>query len=283
MNAWLPREQADRLRAIPLEAVLRCVGAQPDRHDRNKWHTAVGTLSVTAAKFINWSRGTGGGGAIDLVIHLKGLRFHEALDWLASQFVGATALTSNPPAPRPALQLPPPDPNQLERVERYLTFQRGIAPALVLSLIKSGVLYADSRANAVFLLLGKANVPAGAELRGPTPCQWRGMAPGSRKDLGFFSVPAADPKPTIILCESAIDALSCSLLFPHSRCISTSGARPSPAWLAPLIAHASEVHCGFDADSTGDHMASQMIAVHPSIRRLRPSLHDWNDVLRSEA
>ncbi len=283
MSTGLLRAQADRLRAIPLEAVLRCVGAQPDLHDRHKWHTSVGTLSVTAAKFINWSRGTGGGGAIDLVIHLKGLRFLEALEWLASHCPSAPALTSAAPAPRPALQLPPPDPQQLERVERYLTVQRGIAPALVLSLIKSGVLYADARANAVFLLLGNANSPVGAELRGTTPCQWRGMAPGSRKDLGFFSVPAADPKPTIILCESAIDALSCALLFPHARGISTSGARPSPAWLASLIAHAAEVHCGFDADATGDHMAAQMIAVHPSIRRLRPSLHDWNDVLRSAA
>jgi hypothetical protein len=28
-------------------------------------------------------------------------------------------------------------------------------------------------------------------------------------------------------------------------------------------------------------MAAQMIALHPSLRRLRPSRHDWNDVLES--
>jgi hypothetical protein len=28
-------------------------------------------------------------------------------------------------------------------------------------------------------------------------------------------------------------------------------------------------------------MAAQMIAFHPSLRRLRPSQHDWNDILRS--
>ena len=28
-------------------------------------------------------------------------------------------------------------------------------------------------------------------------------------------------------------------------------------------------------------MAEQMIALHPSLRRLRPSQHDWNDILKS--
>ena len=59
---------AQRLRAIPLETVLSHCGAQPDRYDPHKWHTSAGVLSVTAAKFINWSSHASGGGAIDLVI-----------------------------------------------------------------------------------------------------------------------------------------------------------------------------------------------------------------------
>jgi hypothetical protein len=43
------------------------------------------------------------------------------------------------------------------------------------------------------------------------------------------------------------------------------------------------VYCAFDSDHTGDAMAEQMIALHPAIRRLRPDLHDWNDLLRSRA
>jgi hypothetical protein len=41
------------------------------------------------------------------------------------------------------------------------------------------------------------------------------------------------------------------------------------------------VYCGFDSDATGDVIAEQMIAFHPSLRRLRPSQHDWNDILKS--
>ncbi len=43
-----------------------------------------------------------------------------------------------------------------------------------------------------------------------------------------------------------------------------------------------QVCCGFDADPTGDDMARAMIALHPQVRRLRPRLADWNDVLRDQ-
>jgi hypothetical protein len=284
MNDWARREQADRLRGLPLEAVLRSLGAEPDRHDKYKWHTPAGTVSVCGAKFMNWSRGVGGGGAIDLVIQVKDLGFIDALDWLARQVVGAVPSAPTVVAPRPAWRLPSADSSHLHGVRSYLADQRGIAPATIDALIRSGVLYADARANAVFLLLGDDNIPVGAELRGTTARSWRGMAPGSRKNSGFFSIPASPSlPPTIVLCESAIDAISCRALHPHCRCISTAGARPNPAWLPLLLAHASDVYCGFDADPTGDDMAAAIIARHPSVKRLRPARHDWNDVLRSQA
>jgi len=293
MTWW--RQEADRLRALPLPAVLQALGAAPDRHDKHKWHTAAGVLSVHGAKFINWNRGHGGGGAIDLVMQVQDLRFIEALEWLARHFAAGASPASTPAIRNSALQLASPHPAHLPRVRRYLSEQRRIAAATIESLVARGVLYADARANAVFVLLGKGNKPVGAELRGTTERQWHGLAPGSRKDLGFFSV-AADPfliaclrasthrqAAPLVLCESAIDALSCSLLHPGHRCISTSGARPNPAWLATLAEQSSPVYCGFDADPTGDQMAAEMMALYPGVQRLRPALHDWNDVLRSRA
>jgi hypothetical protein len=165
-------------------------------------------------------------------------------------------------------------------VKHYLVQERAITPAMTDSLVTSGKLYADNRGNAVFLLLGKENTPVGAELRGTGPHRWRGMAPGSQKDLGYFSVQEQDAT-MVILCESAIDAISCFLLHPSSRCLSTSGARPHPRWLPTLLSQHLPVYCGFDSDATGDALAEQMIALHPSLRRLRPSQHDWNDILKS--
>ena len=72
-----------------MEKVLPLCGARPDHDDKRKWHTPAGVLSVTGAKFMNWNCGPGGGGAIDLVIHLNHLDFKAAVDWLAQHFPGA--------------------------------------------------------------------------------------------------------------------------------------------------------------------------------------------------
>ena len=277
------RDQADRLRAVPLEAVLLLCGAAPDRHDKHKWHTAAGTLSVCGPKFINWSRGVGGGGAIDLVIHLKNVGFHDALHWLADHFAGAAAAFAPAVAPvGTPLRLPAPDSSRIAGVRDYLASQRRIAPVIIEALGASGALYADARANAVFVLRSDAGASVGAELRGTAGGSWRGMAPGSRKDLGFFAV-GTPTAAKVILCESAIDAISAFQLDRGCRAISTSGARPNPAWLPALLSGAHQVVCGFDADPTGERMAAEMIALHPTVHRLRPPLHDWNDVLRAES
>ena len=286
MNGQLLRQKADHLRAIPLTTVLRAGGAQPDPHDPHKWHTPQGILSVNGAKFMNWSRGIGGGGAIDLVIHLYRCHFREALDWLDRQALAPPGPLDPGSAPRP-LTLPSPDPAQLAAVRYYLLGQRCLRPELIDPLIQSGSLYADHRANALFLLRGTDDTPVGAELRGTTAHPWRGMAPGSKKDSGFFAIPAVpfppqtDPNPAaILLCESAIDALSARILHPHLACVSTAGARPHPRWLGPLLQQGRTVYCGFDTDVTGETMAQAMIALHPAVQRLAPSDHDWNDVLR---
>jgi hypothetical protein len=97
------RERVDRVREIPLRSVLLAVGAQQDQSDKAKWHTPRGVISVTGCKFINWQSATGGGGAIDLVIHLHHLDFKGAMAWLCSRF---PAPLPTPPAgatPKPDL------------------------------------------------------------------------------------------------------------------------------------------------------------------------------------
>jgi hypothetical protein len=283
------RELAARLRTLPLEQVLPLCDAQPDRHDRRKWHTPAGTLSVSGSKFMNWTSGTGGGGAIDLVILLRRLNFKDAVDWLADHFSEgrppepvAPCLPTGRRTSASELRLPRPTPSQLPRVRDYLITQRRLPANLVDWLIASGSLYADARANAVFLLRDQHHLPVGAELRGTTELPWHGLTPGSRKDLGCFSVPV-QPQPVAVLCESAIDALSCFALHPEYRCLSTAGARPNPAWLQPLLDQGCQVYCGFDADPTGDAMAAAMTALHPRVQRLRPTQHDWNDALKAQA
>jgi hypothetical protein len=280
MSSYQMRPHVERIRALPLPAVLQAAGATVDRHDPARWHSHEGVISVTGCKFFNWNRDTGGGGAIDLVIHLYGLDFQGALAWLCGHFPRCECI---PPPPSNTgsgseLKLPAAHPDRVPRVERYLVAQRRIHPDPVRRLIKSGDLYADRYSNAVFVLRGQDHIPVGAELRGTGPRAWRGMAPGSRKNGGYFSVREANVD-GIILTESAIDALSCSLVHPHRWCISTAGARSNPAWMPTIISRRLPVYCGFDADTTGDEMAEAMIERYPVIKRLRPAKHDWNDML----
>lgn len=273
------RARADRLRALPLPVVLAALEAAPDPSDPARWRTVRGVLSVTGAKFINWNQGVGGGGAIDLVMHVQQLGFGQALQWLEERFgTWPPVQPAFSPAPQ-TLTLPPPAAHHWPRVERYLIEQRQLPPSLLTPLLHAGIIYADARANAVFLLGDSPATAVGAELRGTTSQSWRGMAPGSRKDRGFFSVSPVCAQ-AIVLCESAIDALSCHILHPAFRCVSTSGARPDPAWLTALLPLGLPIFCGFDADPTGDAMAQRMCELHPSVRRLRPPAKDWNDGLR---
>ena len=122
----------------------------------------------------------------------------------------------------------------------------------------------------------------GAELRGTNHTIWRGMAKGSKKDLGFFRLSSHNPD-KVVLLESAIDAISFFALYSNCMAISTSGASPNPAWLRSFINKESEIYCGFDSDDTGEKTAKKMIALYPTIKRLRPPKHDWNDVLKTKS
>ena len=321
------RRQADLVRAIPLEVVLTSSGAVRDRQDKSRWHTPRGPLSVTGTKFFNWHACHGGGGAIDLVMHLGGGDARQAIEWLwrhlghhvaGASPVAHSAADAAPPSSSGAtsrsassscrrghlagendddptrscrhqqLRLPAVSLANLQRVRRYLTEQRGLSATILASLIDDGKLYADAHGNAVFLMVaGKPNRPIGAELRGTGPRIWRGLAPGTRKNAGYFWVGNPGSK-QIVLCESAIDAISCfqlqtQLYAPPLRgkclCVSTAGVRPDAPWLEPLLARGYDIYCGFDTDKPGETASRQIITHHPSIQRLRPAQHDWNEAL----
>jgi hypothetical protein len=274
------RSAADRAREIPLEQVLVRSGAQRDPRDPTKWRTVRGVLSVHGPKFMNWQRGVGGGGAIDLAMHLHAMPFRAAVDWLIGRAGAPVGARSSWTSVRREFRVPPADAGQLARVKGYLVGARGLAEGLVDALVADGSVYADGRSNAVFLVRDAERRPVGAELRGTSPRRWRGMAAGSRKDRGTFSVPVSGAR-SAILCESAIDAMSCALLWPERLALSTSGARANPGWLPDLLVRGMHVYCGFDADRAGDDLAAALLADHPAVERLRPPLPDWNDVLRA--
>ncbi len=239
---------------------------------------------------MNWQECVGGGGAIDLVIHLTGMSFQEAVRWLERQPAlsrwptaplerQASAASHPKPETRGQLQLPQRDPGNLTHVCDYLTARRHLRGEIVQSLIQRGALYADARRNAVFLMeRGKSREPTGAELRGTVAPDWRGLALGSRKDDGYFWCGQQGAR-RVILCESAIDAISCYQLLGACICISTAGARPNARWLPALLRRGYEVHNGFDNDDAGETAAAAMRQTYPTVNRLAPPAKDWNAAL----
>ena len=164
---------------------------------------------------------------------------------------------------------------------KFMNWQRGQCGGGAIDLVMhlAGV---DFRTAVAWLQqhAGKAQRPVGAELRGTGPRVWRGMASGTRKDLGYFWIGNPGSQ-EIVLCESAIDAISSFQMHPQRICISTSGVRADPPWLSGLLARGYKLLCGFDTDDPGDTAAARMMALHPAVRRLRPPAHDWNDALIS--
>ncbi len=300
------RRQADAVRSIPLETVLTRWGAERDRRDRSQWRTERGPLSVTGAKFFNWHLREGGGGAIDLVMHLGGWDADTAVQWLQQHLV----LTLPPPLWLPAL------PRTLARGE--------LLPVVTLKPTRQAQRRAtpsspgESRPPRAGASLSYRAAwsggrhPRAADRRGKSVCRrarQRGLSDGGRKAqssdwrrvawhrsayLAWTGARHAQGRrlllgrragsQKIVLCESAIDAISCfqlhrTQLHEQCICISTAGVRPDAPWLQPLLARGYDIHCGFDDDEPGNTVASQMITRHPSIKRLRPPAHDWNDAL----
>ncbi len=276
-------EKAERVRNIDLNSILQYCGYTKDHSDKKKWHTPKGIISINGSKFMNWKLGIGGGGAIDLAIHLNNIEFTEAVIWLSDNFTSSLAsqtFSKQTGFFKQPLKLPQKDDKKLQLVTHYLCDKRCLPQTLINNLIQSGKLYADVRGNAVFIMLGKEKKVVGAELRGVHNTRWRGMALGSMKNLGCFYIVGVSNR-KMVLCESAIDAASCIALYPEYTAISTSGATPNPAWLQNFINKGCKIYCGYDADKTGDMIADKMITMYPDVNRLRPPRHDWNEVLQN--
>ena len=282
------RALAARARAAPLPALAVRLGYRRDPRRRDRWRRPGSVLAIDGSRFFDHRAGRGGGGAIDLVMHARGCGFRAAVEFLA----GAPP-TARPPAPPPdrpggRLRMPAEARRHWPRARHWLTRARGLDPRLLDRCRRAGRLYADRRANAVFVCHDLRGAVRGAEIVGTRPGSrpFRAMAPGSRKARGGFRLPPrARPPDALLLVESAIDALSARQLPapglpPHTLIASAAGlATRLPLYLRSF--RNRTVLCGFDADPPGDLAARALARSLPRCRRLRPRCaKDWNDLLR---
>ena len=152
-------ELASKVRDLPLEKVAYELGLNPDPKDKHKWENEEHIINITGSKFYDWKHTTGGGGAIDLVMHVSNCDFKQSVAWLNDRFgEGATIeavtyKTREIIQEKPVLEFTPPVPesSKWQEVRKYLTRSRKLPSGLVDSLHKEGLVYADDQQNAVFI------------------------------------------------------------------------------------------------------------------------------------
>lgn len=281
----------DRIRDIPLETIATALGYRRDPTDQARFKQPGSTISITGTRFFDHKRATGGGGAIDLVIHATGCRFHDAVRFLRNH------VPDQPPGTHTSrhrhLTLPQDTPSAWPGVRNALVRDRALPDTVLDTCRARGMIRTDHRRNAVFICRNATGQITGAELLGTrrrtNAPAFKGMAPGSRKARGGFHTLCDTATPgTVILTESALDALSARCLgidLAHGTeavIVSTAGiATTIPTWIEHW--NPDTIVCAYDADATGDRAARSLALADPRVVRLRPvGAKDWNDILRKQ-
>jgi hypothetical protein len=187
------QELADKVRDVPLEQVAYELGLDPDPLDKHKWLHDSHIINITGSKFYDWQHLKGGGGAIDLVMHVNSCDFKQALAWLNGRFGEGVTLQAATYKTREFIQteqLRPFIPLTVDEskwllVKAYLTRERRLPSSLVDSLHQQGLVYADSKQNTVFIRrdLDEQTV-TGASLRGTAGLDniFKELALGSKRN-----------------------------------------------------------------------------------------------------
>jgi hypothetical protein len=172
----------------------------------------------------------------------------------------------------------------------FLENERGIPAAALTHWRFAGTVRIDGYGAAVFPHHDAGGILCGYELKNVGG--FTGFAPGGKKQIWLSNTSAVDVR--LVICESAIDAMSHAALFddPRVRYGSIAG-KPTVAQHAAVRAAIlampanSEIVAATDADESGRALAELIRTIvrecgrdDLTFRRDEPEEKDWNDVLR---
>ncbi len=150
-------------RQLDLRDTMQTLGGAQDRYDTHKWQVNGEHISINGERFYNHDRQSGGGGSIDLVMHVTGYNFKQAVAYLnheaglglavaaAAQHGARQSQEIVDRGERAPFMQPARDEDRWPQVWAYLVEQRGIPHGMIDELHERGTIYADGRSNAVFL------------------------------------------------------------------------------------------------------------------------------------
>ena len=232
-------------------------------------------------------------------MHVNSCDFKQAVAWFNDRLGEGATLTAATYKTKEIIQteqlrpfIPPiVDESKWQQVRAYLTRERRLPSSLVDHLHNSGLVYADSKQNAVFIRhsLDELSI-TGASLRGTagTENTFKGLALGSKRNAGWFHFEiggqSGDPIQRAVLVESPIDAMSFAVLDrTDSRktiYLSTDGAGTVPLEFLRQLPNKSVV-VAYDNDQPGNSMSQSVMEQLPNAVRRSPKAIDWNQELQS--
>jgi DNA polymerase-1 len=295
------KQLAATVRELPLDQVAQHLGLTQDKRDGQKWTNERHTISLynNNHSFSDWAtEATGKYGAIDLVMHVQGSSYKEAVSWLAEN-QNLTPVTQLAEVPKRAPSCNVRDESQWQAVEQYLTEGRKLPPEIIETLHQQGIITADSRQNVMFFrheLLDsfECGEAIGANLRGTLPNSdgeyFKGLTSGTRREDGFFWIQQGEGAvDRVVLTESPIDAISFAAMD-ESRdtgatvYLSTDGRGAIPVTaIGQILDQGGELILAQDNDPDGNRQAWSIVQQFPEyvLIRVQPEGYkDWNDCLR---
>ena len=273
---------SQQMRSIELERVLQHFQSVRNEKDKKNWDTEKGRISIDGQKFFNHDAGAGGGGAIDLVMHLHDCDFKTALVTLSEAFgsdLAASELASASMqyvkdaevSTKPVRSVVPEDrPETWPRVRAWLSSVRKIPTDVIDRFRAQGLIRSDERNNALFM---------NERLDG---CEIRGVGQsfkGYRGKRGLMIYTRSDEK-SVLVVESGTDALAyASQSKLYGKIASTGGdfGQQTIDDLKKLKDDGYRICIGTDNDESGDKKAKILIQSLglSHAERDRPRGRDW--------
>lgn len=296
------RQQTEQLRDLPLVDVAWELGLH---NDQGRWKGHGHIINIDDSKFYDFApeHSKGGGGAIDLVMHVNNCNLRQAVVWLHERFGeagaerAAIAKAKTVAAeiiqlePRTPFQLPVEDKTLWQAVSNYLTQKRGIPSNFVEVLHNRGLVYADAQQNAVFVMRNLDGIAKGAFLRGTRSENntFKGYEKGTKRSDGWFHFhlggQPTSPVEKVVLLKSPIDAVSFAMLeyqlrgdVPPNRTLYMAVDNPKTLPIEQLQ-HIPNVQVAFDSDDAGNATARATKELLPQSKRLKCKASDWNQQL----
>jgi hypothetical protein len=283
----------DPLRSVSLEQVAAALCLESDDKPRPTWRHQGHQIRINGSQFYDWdeTQMKGGGGAIDLVMHVLRSDFKTAVAWLADRF-GETAgqLAGRyhaqmlaEAAEKPEFAAPDKAPEQWAAVRADFVSQQ-LPGALIDQLHEQGLLYADARGAAIFLQrdLVTRSVTGAYRLSGDGS---GGTMLGSDLTKGRFywlrGGVATDAVQQVVVGQTPIDVLALGLMEPMPKVrtmyLSADGVLP----LGYLRGFAAKrVRVAMNRDALGERLVQESREGLPQVKQMQPEGVDWVENLR---